>query len=110
MREYSIEKGSIVLFNPGDNHACVQSDDGTFDYRGFNIAKEVMLDLAEEVSGKWQLPGFSFRNIVEGGVQRMNESAVLRWIFWVIYRNVRKLVGRRVWIAFSVLLSVPIIT
>lgn len=34
-REYSIEKGSIVLFNPGDNHACVQSDDGTFDYRGF---------------------------------------------------------------------------
>ena len=62
-REYSIEKGSIVLFNPGDNHACVQSDDGTFDYRGFNIAKEVMLDLAEEVSGKRQLPGFS-ENII----------------------------------------------
>ena len=58
-REYSIEKGGIVLFNPGDNHACVQSDDGTFDYRGFNIAKEVMLELAEEVSGKRQLPGFS---------------------------------------------------
>ena len=62
-REYSIEKGSIVLFNPGDNHACVQSDDGTFDYRGFNIAKEVMLDLAEEFSGKRQLPGFS-ENII----------------------------------------------
>ena len=58
-REYSIEKGSIVLFGPRDNHACVQSDDGTFDYRGFNIAKEVMLDLTEEVSGKRQLPGFS---------------------------------------------------
>lgn len=62
-REYFIEKGSIVLFNPGDNHACVQSDDGTFDYRGFNIAKEVMLNLAEEVSGKRQLPGFS-ENII----------------------------------------------
>lgn len=62
-REYSIEKGSIVLFGPGDNHACVQSDNGTFDYRGFNIAKEVMLDLAEEVSGKRQLPGFS-ENII----------------------------------------------
>jgi len=62
-REYSIEKGSIVLFNPGDSHACVQSDDGTFDYRGFNIAKEVMLDLAEEVSGKRHLPGFS-ENII----------------------------------------------
>ena len=47
-REYSIEEGSIVLFNPGDSHACVQSDGGTFDYRGFNISKEIMFDLAEE--------------------------------------------------------------
>lgn len=62
-REYFIEKGSIVLFNPRNNHACVQSDDGTFDYRGFNIAKGVMLDLAEEVSRKRQLPGFS-ENVV----------------------------------------------
>lgn len=44
-----------ALFNPGDNHACVQSDDGTLDYRGFNISKEIMLDLAEEVTGKWEL-------------------------------------------------------
>ncbi len=26
-REYAIEEGSIVLFNPGDSHACVQSDE-----------------------------------------------------------------------------------
>lgn len=58
-REYAIEEGSILLFNPGDSHACVQSDEGTFDYRGFNISKEVMLDLAEEVTGKRELPGFS---------------------------------------------------
>ncbi len=58
-REYAIEEGSIVLFNPGDSHACVQSDGGTFDYRGFNISKEVMLDLAEEVTGKRELTGFS---------------------------------------------------
>jgi len=58
-QEYTIAKGDIVLFNPGDNHACVQSDDGTLDYRGFNITKEVMLDLAEEVTGKRELPGFS---------------------------------------------------
>lgn len=58
-REYSIEEGSILLFNPGDSHACVQSDGGTFDYRGFNISKEIMLDLAEEVTGKRELPGFS---------------------------------------------------
>ncbi len=58
-QEYTITKGNILLFNPGDNHACVQSDDGTLDYRGFNIAKEVMLDLSEEVTGKRELPGFS---------------------------------------------------
>ena len=57
--DYTIGQGSIVLFNPGDNHACVQSDDGTLDYRGFNISKEIMLDLAEEVTGKRELPRFS---------------------------------------------------
>lgn len=62
-KEYSIKKGNIVLFNPGDNHACVQSDDGTFDYRGFNITKEVMLDLAEEVTGNRELPVFS-QNVI----------------------------------------------
>lgn len=58
-REYAIDERCIVLFNPSDSHACVQSDEGTFDYRGFNISKEVMLDLAEEVTGKRELPGFS---------------------------------------------------
>lgn len=58
-REYTIKKGDIILFNPGANHACVQSDGGTLDYRGINISKEVMLNLAEEVTGKRSLPGFS---------------------------------------------------
>lgn len=62
-QEYSLKKGNILLFNPGDNHACVQSDDGTLDYRGFNITKEVMLDLAEEVTGRRKLPGFS-KNVI----------------------------------------------
>jgi hypothetical protein len=63
-QEYAIQKGDIILFNPGDNHACVQSDDGTLDYRGINISQEVMLDLAEEVTGKRELPGFS-RNVIQ---------------------------------------------
>lgn len=58
-KEYAIQKGNVIIFNPGDNHACVQSDDGTLDYRGFNISKEVMQDLAEEVTGKREFPGFS---------------------------------------------------
>ena len=62
-QEYTITKGDVLLFNPGDNHACVQNDGGTLDYRGFNITKEVMLDLAEEVTGKRELPGFS-QNVI----------------------------------------------
>ena len=62
-REYTIDKGCILLFNPGDNHACVQSGQGALDYRGFNITKEVMLDLAEEITGKRELPGFT-RNVI----------------------------------------------
>lgn len=58
-RKYTIERDSIVLFNPGDNHGCVQSNGGTFDYRGLNISKDIMLDLAEEVTGKRELPGFT---------------------------------------------------
>ena len=30
-QEYIVTTGDIPLFNPGDNHACVQSDDGTLD-------------------------------------------------------------------------------
>ncbi len=63
-REYAIEEGSIVVFNPGDSHACVQSGGGMFDYRGFNILKEAMLELAEEITGKRELPQFS-ENVIK---------------------------------------------
>lgn len=62
-QEYRIKKGDIVLFHPGDTHACVQTDDGTLDYRGINIKKELMLDLAGEITGKRELPGFS-QNVI----------------------------------------------
>lgn len=61
--EYTITRGDILLFNPGDNHACVQSDEGTLDYRGLNISKETMLDLAQEVTGRREFPLFS-RNVI----------------------------------------------
>ena len=62
-QEYAITKGHVLLFNPGDPHACVQSDGGTLDYRGFSIAQEVMLDLAEEVTGRRELPRFT-QNVI----------------------------------------------
>lgn len=63
-QEYIIGEGNVVLFHPGDNHACSQCDGKSLDYRGINISKEVMLDLAEEIIGERSLPGFS-RNVVE---------------------------------------------
>lgn len=60
---YNIKKGDVLLFNPGDSHGCVQRGGGTLDYRGLNISIEVMLDLAEEVTGRRKLPGFS-RSVV----------------------------------------------
>ncbi len=67
-QEYTITKGDVLLFNPGDDHACVQCDGGTLDYRGFNITKEVMLDLAEEVTGRRELPGFSHNVLSDGEI------------------------------------------
>lgn len=50
--EYNLDKGDIVLFNPEDNHTCMQIDDRALDYRGINVPKSAMLDLVEEVTGE----------------------------------------------------------
>lgn len=58
-QEYAIGPGHILVFNPGDSHACMQSDGGTLDYRGFNIPKEVLLRLTEELNNRPEPPVFS---------------------------------------------------
>lgn len=63
-KEYTIDQGNILLFNPKDNHSCVQGDGRTLDYRGLNIPKETMLSLAEEITGERTLPGFS-ENVIK---------------------------------------------
>lgn len=80
-QEYHLRKGDVVLFQPGDNHACVQSDGGTFDYRGFNLTGEVMQDLMREITGSCELPGFS-RNVIHKEeistyVYRLNEMVMI---------------------------------
>lgn len=62
-REYQIFEGNILLFNPGDSHGCVQTGNEPLDYRGLNISTEVMMDLAEEITGKRILPVFS-QNVI----------------------------------------------
>ena len=62
-KDYTISKGHIVIFNPDDNHGCIQSDESTFDYRGFNISKETMLLLVQEITGEKVLPEFN-QNVI----------------------------------------------
>lgn len=61
-REYAVGPGDMLLFCPGESHACVQNDGGALDYRAFNIPQETMLDLAQELTGRRTLPGFA-RNV-----------------------------------------------
>ena len=58
-QEYEIRADDLLLFNPGDNHACSQTDGGTFSYRSINISKKIMSELSMEITGRKNLPGFS---------------------------------------------------
>lgn len=41
-KDYMIEPGDFMLFNPRDNHTCEQIDGKTLDYRCINIQPEIM--------------------------------------------------------------------
>lgn len=58
-QEYFTKSGDILLFNPGDNHACIQSSAEKLDYRSFNITKTVIAEWTKEIAGKQELPIFS---------------------------------------------------
>ena len=58
-REYIVEPGDLLLFNPRDNHTCEQTDGKTLDYRCINVPPETMCKAAFEITGKEYLPSFS---------------------------------------------------
>lgn len=58
-REYTINAGDLLLFNPLDNHTCEQVDDKALDWRCINIEKNVMQQIAEEITGRDNLPVFT---------------------------------------------------
>lgn len=57
-KEYTIEPGDLLLFNPRDNHTCEQVDGKTLDYRCINIKPETMRKAVFEITGKEYLPYF----------------------------------------------------
>lgn len=63
-RLYRLRPGQILLFNPGDSHSCENINMEELNYRGLNISKPVMLEMAGEITGENELPGF-FENVVE---------------------------------------------
>lgn len=69
-QEYAVGPGHILIFNPGDSHACVQTGGGTLDYRGFNLSKEVLLRLAEEIDGQQRPPVFSANVLLDSEIAR----------------------------------------
>ena len=58
-KEYIIEPGDLLLFNPHDNHTCEQIDGKTLDYRCINIQPENMSKAIFEITGKEHLPYFT---------------------------------------------------
>ncbi|AFM00570.1 DNA-binding domain-containing protein, AraC-type [Desulfitobacterium dehalogenans ATCC 51507] len=58
-KEYTIEPGDLLIFNPRDNHTCEQIDGKTLDYRCINIQPEIMSKAVLEITGKEYLPYFT---------------------------------------------------
>jgi AraC-like DNA-binding protein/mannose-6-phosphate isomerase-like protein (cupin superfamily) len=57
--EYILNSGDVIIFNPGDPHACEQVDGRTLDYRCLNINPAVMRKYVLEITGKDDLPRFT---------------------------------------------------
>ncbi len=58
-KDYTIEPGDLLLFNPGDNHTCEQIDGKTLDYRCINIQPQIMSKAVFEITGRNDLPYFT---------------------------------------------------
>lgn len=58
-KEYTIEPGDLVIFNPRDNHTCEQIDGKMLDYRCINIQSEIMSKAVFEITGREYLPYFT---------------------------------------------------
>lgn len=58
-KEYTIETGDLILFNPNDNHTCETIDGRTLDYRCINIQPNVMKKATCEITGNKYLPYFT---------------------------------------------------
>ncbi len=78
-KEYNLREGDMVLFNPGDNHTCVQLGTEPLHYLGMNISKTVMQGLVNEIANIERLPYFAPTVILDKEV---------REYFRIIHENI----------------------
>ncbi|MBE6091012.1 MAG: AraC family transcriptional regulator [Clostridium beijerinckii] len=75
-KQYIIETGDLIVFNPGDIHTCEQIDDRRLDYRCINVKKDVMKKITFEITGKEYLPNFMefvlFRNELTSSLKELH--------------------------------------
>lgn len=57
-KDYTVNTGDMLLFDPLLNHSCEQIDNETLDYRCLNITAEVMQEVMLELTGRPELPHF----------------------------------------------------
>ena len=58
-KEYIINPGDLLLFNPYDVHSCEQIDGKTLDYRCINVTPDVMKKAIFDINGSESLPRFN---------------------------------------------------
>lgn len=63
-REYDVETGDLLLFNPRDNHFCEPVNGDILDYRQVNVPVDVMLSAVKEITGREFTPHFT-QNVVK---------------------------------------------
>ncbi len=63
-KEYIINPGDLLLFNPYDVHSCEQIDGKTLDYRCINVTPDAMKKAVFDINGSESLPRFN-SNVVQ---------------------------------------------
>jgi len=58
-KEYTIDSGDLLLFNPLDNHTCRQADNKSLDWRSININEDIMRETVRQITGTDYLPKFT---------------------------------------------------
>lgn len=58
-KDYIIDAGDLVMFNPLDNHACHQATGKPLDWRSIGINEDIMRESAGQITGRDYSPKFT---------------------------------------------------